>query len=234
MPRSTRDSLVPSRPGPPTELAVIPKKAGDEGGSVKAPPSKPSIKLVVVGPTTGGRANSIENSTLLDLLELVKQRHNVEIESGVPFANALTVSSSSRQSLSAALRDINLARQRVDVKGHKPLFSVHASATQQKTIRQSPQAGYPGWTRFTCDAASDAASDPEALDDVVADFGSKIAELAPEIRVVPSNISLQIHLGKMITSTDDRLGPASVTSAAHLGGIVNGTNTDTGVSFDRS
>ncbi|EPE04700.1 hypothetical protein F503_06249 [Ophiostoma piceae UAMH 11346] len=248
--REPRVPLGASVPGPSPELTVVSKEAGAlgfrssraghiaaapvsvsvSGGGVQAPPAKPSIKLLVVGHTVGRRWKAFDSPVVMDLLDLVQQRHGVEIESGVPFANTLTVIGSSCHSLRSALKDISVIKHRAGLRVQKQLFMVQATAEQQKEVSLAAKIDNPGWARFTCAAASEHG----LLGPIVADFSTKLAELTPVIRAAPSNISLQIHLGRLVTSVEEKPGSSNAQPAVRMRGIVNGTNTNNAVVFDRT
>ena len=112
----------------------------------------------------------------------------------------------------------------------KQLFMVQATAKQQEEVSLVAKIDNPGWARFTCDAASEHG----VLEPIAADFGTKLAELTPVVMAAPSNISLQIHLGRMVTRVEEKPGSSNGQPAVHMRGIVDGTNTSNGVVFDRT
>lgn len=200
--------------------------------------SNQCTQLTVFGPLDGKSDTSFRGNAMLDLLDLVRQRHGVKVELGTPSDNCITITGAALHAVHAAHVDIRVFTRTLRLPDQHQLFMVLAPVGKPEKITLACDPSYPELARSSFKDKS-AGIGVEDIDEKLmmqqnTMFRVHFEKLARLIGSVPSALHMQVHLGRLLSSAQH--GNSSATSedaAVQLDHSITNAAADGKVVFDR-
>lgn len=196
------------------------------------------IKVTLLGPVNDNSETPFGNPAILDLLDLVRQRHGVSIEFGSPFLNNLNISGSSSSIVRAAHDDVNGFIHRLRSSDQHELFMVQPTDDRYKRIALSRDTSRAGLARYFFEdepgGTGSKNRDEGWLAQYTSTFRVQFAQFASVLTSVPSNLHMEVQFGRLLSHVPGEQNPAmSGGVTARLGQAIAKSSSDGNIVFDR-
>lgn len=195
---------------------LVPALVSDDVQSVQALTF--ILQVVLLGPVGSNAGVSFDCPAILDLLDLVRQRHAVKIENGVPFPNSLTINGISPYTVRFAHDDINGFMHNLRLPDQHQLFMVQPSDDQHKKIVLIRDVSNPELARSSfkdgIGGMKSESVDKKWLTQQTSAFRVQFAKFANILRSVTSSLYMQVHLGRLLLCVQEDQGPVTLGGAA--------------------